>query len=318
MNYLITGANGFIGKALIRRLSINESNSIKKIIRNNEKKNDNDTIVCDLSTSDLPESCLKNVDTIFHLAAIAHDTNMNKSSEKEYLKINHELTISLAKKAALNGVKQFIFLSSVKAGGISKNLKIHSEENQFTPNTIYGISKRNAEIDLLKLSKTINMKIKIIRSALVYGKNMKNNLNTMVVGIKNGWFPPIPNNNNNRSLVSINNLIDLALLFEKNQKLNSQILIATDKESYSTRYLYNQIYFSINKKYDNRSIPLLFFKIASKLGNLLNFFNKFPFTSFHYNKLFECENYTSNKASILLGYNPKEDFTSYLHSNPIK
>ena len=98
----------------------------------------------------------------------------------------------MARLAVKNDVKQFIFTSSVKAGGKAASKKCINESDQSEPEAGYGKSKRVAELELLKIGKASGMHVAIIRTSLVYGPNVKGNLKLMLAGIKKGWFPTLP------------------------------------------------------------------------------------------------------------------------------
>ena len=77
--------------------------------------------------------------------------------------------------------------------------------------------------------------VSILRPALVYGVKMKGNLAIMLNGIKSGWFPPLPETYNKRSMICINDLIDAILLIASDGRTNGRIYIATDGHQYSSR-----------------------------------------------------------------------------------
>ena len=144
MSVLITGATGFIGKRLLKAVD----EKIKILSRN--KNSEYETIICDLGQNKIPANSLDGVETIFHLAGIAHNTDGNDKNVENYQKVNVNATIDLANLAVKNSVKRFIFVSSIKAGGSLKCGKVINENFVKTPEEAYGRSKRLAEIELLK------------------------------------------------------------------------------------------------------------------------------------------------------------------------
>ena len=186
---LITGANGFVGKYLVNKLD-------KKLLIGVSRKRIidlNENVICDFETNNIDPKVLEGVDTVFHLAGIAHDLRESSETLIKYRLVNIDATKKLAETSVNSGVKNFIFLSSIRA---SKN-QVHEIGNN------YGVSKRCAEKALLKISKNTNMKIAIIRSPLIYGPKSKGNLNVMFNAIKKGWFPPLPKGKGRHIMIHI-------------------------------------------------------------------------------------------------------------------
>ena len=308
MKALVTGGSGFIGSTLVKALS----KSGYELILLSRKKNINyDTITCNLGTDKIPESAFEDVDIVFHLAGYTHDLVNSPNKDKLYFDVNVKATIELIKLAINKGAKKFIYLSSVKAGGIVDQNKCISEKDQGVPNDIYGITKRTAEVEILKLSQASDISVSIIRPALVYGDEMKGNLADMQKKIKSGLFPPLPKTNNKRSMVSVVDLVDAILLIELKQDLKDDLFIVTDGCNYSTRDIYNILCSVSGISAFKWECPNIFFSILAYLGD---FFKFIPFNSHKYKKLFGSESYSSEKLT-LLGFVPKYNFSSYLNRN---
>ena len=165
MKALVTGATGFIGSQLIKTLE-NNGYSLRIISRKNNS--DYDTVICDLGNDQIPESALDSIDIVFHLAGYSHDLASNPIKDKIYHDLNVKATVDLIKIAAKKRVRKFIYISSVKAGGIVDKSKCMTENDQGTPNDIYGATKREAEIEILRIGKSHDIDVSIIRPALVY------------------------------------------------------------------------------------------------------------------------------------------------------
>ena len=132
---LITGATGFVGCKLIKLLE----NYVYKIkVLSRQQHPDYKTIVCDLAQEKIPNSVILSVDTIFHLAGLAHDQRDTSKVEHLYRSINVNSTFQLAKLAAQKGVQRFVFISSVKAGGGAIVGRCMTEEDQGQPEGIDG------------------------------------------------------------------------------------------------------------------------------------------------------------------------------------
>ena len=251
MNVLVSGATGFIGSRLVSYL---RSNSYRPRLIS-RSSGSNDTIKCDLQTETLPKNAMQDVETVFHLAGFTHDTRDPNKIKNHYHNLNVVATVKLASLAVKSNVKKFVFLSSVKAGGNSQIDKCLTEDDLSLPEGIYGETKREAELRLLEIARETNMEVIIIRSALVYGPNMKGNLKLMSNGIKKGWFPPLPEIGNRRSMIHVDDLVRAIILTTQHNCDDGEIFIATDGISYSSRDIYNSICKAHGKSIPKWSIP---------------------------------------------------------------
>ena len=258
--YLVTGATGFIGKRLISLLKTTEC-EIRIISR--YAQNNFETYICDFESESIPERALESVDTVFHLAGYAHDTRGDSKVEGAYQKINVDTTIELAKIAIDKGVKRFIFVSSVKAGSLDTVRISSSEKKENMPEGFYGKSKRAAELKLLEMGESSGMHISIVRPALVYGPGVKGNLRKMISGIKNGWFPPLPQTNNCRSMIHVDDLIRAMLFVANDYHTNGEIYIATDGMSYTSREIYEVMCMLADKSIPKWVVPKVLFKMIT-------------------------------------------------------
>ena len=304
MKVLLTGATGFIGSALTKELE-SKGYSIRIVSRNNSR--DYDTVICNLGVEKIPESAFDSVDIVFHLAGYTHDLENNKNRDAIYQKLNVKATIDLIKAASKQRVRKFIFISSVKAGGINQQAVDMSEDDQLEPSDIYGKTKRKAEISILSIGKEYGIDVSIVRPALVYGVNMKGNLASMFDSVKNGWFPPLPQTYNSRSMISVIDLVTAIILITENKKTDQNIYIATDGYNYSSRDIFDAMCIVNGKKIPNWEVPYLIFLMLARTGDIFKFL---PFNSHKCQKLFGSEGYSSEKLHKL-GFLPKYSFTSY-------
>ena len=289
-NILISGATGFIGERLVGAVDAN----IRVLSR--KKQSNYETVVCDLKSEVIPNNALDGVDTVFHLAGFAHDLSDATKIQNIYQKVNVDATIRLAKLAVKSNVNRFIFVSSVKAGGGSNFGVCVSEKDQGDPEGIYGKTKREAELKLLKIGKESDMHVSIIRPSLVYGPNVKGNLQLMLSGIKKGWFPPLPETGNKRSMIHVDDLVRAILLVADDDRANGEIFIATDGTPHSSRYIYNAMCSALDKSIPKWSVPKILFDMAS----LVN-----PRIKYKLNKLLGDECYSSAKLEAL-GFKAKK------------
>jgi len=288
-NFFITGATGFIGKHLIKAIDGN----IKILSRSPLK--DYESVICELGVELIPKDALNNIQTIIHLAGVAHNKFNDKNTDL-YYKVNIDATIELANLAVKSGVKNFVFISSVKAGGRSFDGSRVNEQDHFEPEGIYGKTKREAELRLLEISKISGMNITIIRPSLVCGPNVKGNLKKMFQGIKSGWFPPLPETNNKKSIIHVDDLVQAILLVLKDNRTNGEIYIATDDVSYSSRNIYTIMCKLAGKPIPKWTVPKLFFDILGLFS---------PNIKYKVDKLLGDEYYSSGKLKKL-GFRPQK------------
>ena len=284
---LLTGSTGFIGCRLLKLL---ESSKCEIRLLSRQPHSDYETIVCDLGKKQVPDSALVSIDTVFHLAGYAHDLRDATSVENRYQAINVEATVQLAKLAAQHGVKHFIFVSSVKAGGSAIACRCMTEEHQGEPEEIYGRTKREAELKLLEIGRQSDIHITIVRPSLVYGPGVKGNLRMMLSGIEKGWFPPLPEVENRRSMIHVDDLVRALLLVAEDERANGEIFIATDGLPHSSREIYKAICQAVGKTVPGWSVPKFLFDWLSLLS---------PRIRYKVDKLLGDEYYSSEKLEEL-------------------
>jgi nucleoside-diphosphate-sugar epimerase len=237
---LITGTNSFVGTNIRKYSKYTEIEEISLFDKNPE------------------DIDFTGYDVVIHLVAIVHQTI--KISEVEYFKINRDLCIEVAKFAKKAGVKQFVFLSTVKVyGKFIKGYSFWNEKSQCFPDDAYGKSKYAAEIALKELNDS-NFTVSIVRTPLVYGEGVKANMLSILKLIKKFHFLPFKNVNNRRSFTSAENLV--AFIDRIIEKRASGIFIAMDKDAISTSELVLMISDTLGKKVRLFKMPELFVKIG--------------------------------------------------------
>lgn len=177
-----------------------------------------DTI--DMKGEDWRQSDFSRYDSVFHVAGLAHADvgKVTEEQKKLYYKVNTELAVECAKKAREDGVKQFIFMSSMivygESGGIGKP-KMITGNTPLSPANFYGDSKVKAEEGLQKLE-TENFKIVILRPPMIYGKGSKGNY--PLLAKMAGRLPVFPKVANERSMLYIGNLCKFVSLMIRNEE----------------------------------------------------------------------------------------------------
>lgn len=294
---LLTGSNGFIGQVLSQKLQSLAIN-VNHLVRNNAVDMPN-KILLNLTENWSINPC-KNVDTVFHLAAKAHALSELSQDRFDYEQINTQATRQLLEAAQQAGVKRFIFFSSVKAIGESEF--IQNETSELMAKTAYGQSKYAAEQLVLKGDYVPHAVV--IRPCMVYGHSKKGNLPKMINAIADGFFPPLPEVNNHRSMVHVDDVVQAALLAATKPNATGQIYIVSDGQHYSSRQLYELICQALNKPVARFNIPLMVLTVLAKLGDLIGkiLSRRFIFDSDVKQKLLGSAYYSSAKIETELGF----------------
>ena len=288
----VTGGSGFIGQRLVKALK-RSGNEIRFLSR---KRQFEDTIVCDLQSDFIPDDALDGIDTVFHLAGFSDDMRDASEIADLYYKVNVNATVRLANLAVKSGVKRFVFVSSVKAGGLLIPGRCVNEGDQSEPEGVYGQTKHEAELRLLEIGKESGMHVSIIRPSLVYGPNIKGNLKLMLSGVERSWFPPLPETGNRRSMIHVDDLVQAILLVAEDKRANGEIFIATDGTPYSSRELYDVMRGLTGKSIPKWSVPKVLFDVVSLVS---------PRIKYTLNKLLGDECYSSAKLEAL-GFKAKK------------
>jgi len=250
---LVTGANGFIGHNLYKNL-IKLNYSVKGTARNF----DTVLINCDtkyISVGNIDsktnwDHALEGVDCVIHCAGKAHV--INKKDELDiYRVINKDGTKHLAEQAVKAKVKRLIFLSSVKVNGESTgnfdDPIIFTNDDTPNPKDNYAISKFEAEQALWEIASKTNLEIVIVRLPLVYGKEVKGNLKRLIKLIKSKIPLPFADIKNKRSLIGIDNLVDVLARCIEHPKAAGKTFLVSDGEDLSTTELINIIASELNR-----------------------------------------------------------------------
>lgn len=256
---LVTGANGFVGSAVMKGLvslsSIEPIAAVRSV-----KLGANETYgfqaVGDISATTDWSEALVDVDVVIHTAARAHVMRDEVDDPlAEYRKVNVDGTISLARQAAETGVRRFIFISSIKVNGEETPLdKPFTADGPESPEDVYGISKMEAEYALKRLASETGMEVVIIRPPLVYGPGVKGNFASLLRLVEKGLPLPLGAIYNKRSLVALDNLVDLIIICVEHPAAANQVFLAGDDEDVSTTELLRSVAKVMGKS--SRLIPV--------------------------------------------------------------
>jgi len=257
MKLLVTGASGFVGKHLCQALATSEVEVVAISRRNITPSYSNISFIKKtLDSSKAWGNDWKGVDVVIHLAGRAHVMQeASKDPYKAYAAINVGVTKQLAEEAARQGVKRFVFLSSVKVNGESTISKPFTEEDKPQPEDDYGKTKYEAEEVLRVVANETNMEVVIIRPPLIYGVGVKANFKNLIKLCQMDIPLPFGAIKNKRSLVYIGNLINFIQVCIKHPHAANQTFLISDGDDISTTVLIKMIKKASNKKNCLISIP---------------------------------------------------------------
>ena len=267
---LVTGSTGFIGRALLARLAT-ENLHIRATVRNNTESTFN-KIAQVIDVGDLTPSldwrlALEGVDVVVHLASRVHImSDQAKDPPAEYRRINVDASLNLAYQAAEAGVKRFIYLSSIKVNGeFTLPGDIFSADDIPLPQDAYGVSKHQAEMGLRVIASETGMEVVIIRPPLVYGPGVKANFLSMMRWLSRSIPLPLGAINNLRSLVALDNLVDLIVRCIDHPGAANQIFLVSDGEDISITSLLHRMGKALGKPARLIPVPISWLHIFGKL-----------------------------------------------------
>lgn len=184
----VSGLSGFVGKRLL------EYNRHRFVI-----------VPLELRRKKIVDLDLSGIDAIVHLAGKAHQ--MQPIDDKIYFDVNYELTKQLAQRAQEQGVPHFVYISSTKVYGDDVKMVL-DEKSPCTPTDAYGESKWKAEQYLQSVNSS-SFVTAIVRPPLVYGPEVKGNMIKLLELAAKNYPLPFGNIGNERSMVFVDNLIEL-------------------------------------------------------------------------------------------------------------
>jgi len=301
MKMLITGATGFVGKAVCfesHDAGYEVIVAVRECTQVFSEKIEQFKIV-DLSQEINWRNALQGVDIVIHVAARAHVMNdVAIEPLAGFRKVNTLATLCLARQAAESGVKRFVFISSIKVNGEMTLVDQPFKPNDnHIPTDPYGLSKYEAEQGLLTIAKETGMEVVIIRPPLVYGPGVKANFSSMIKWMNKGIPLPFGAIHNKRSLVALDNLVSFIIYcadYTKTPQAANQVFLISDGEDVSTTELLQKVAKAFGKKSLLLPVPVNLMTLAAKLlgkGDIAN-------------RLFGSLQVDSSKARELLGWEP--------------
>jgi UDP-glucose 4-epimerase len=269
---LVTGAAGFVGRALTTRLASPFQVRAAMHTTPHEWPHSNLTVVHGktLSSEEDWSAVLDGVGTVVHCAARVHVMRESGGdTSAAYRRINVQGTLHLARQAIAAGVRRFIFLSSIKVNGeCTWPGQPFTADQTPAPSDPYGISKMEAELGLRALARDSGLEAVIVRSPLVYGPGVKANFLTLMRWLARGWPLPLGAlTRNRRSLVALDNLIDLLVTCIDHPAAANRTFLVSDGEDLSTADLLERLGLALGRPARLVSVPVGWLDVvATALG----------------------------------------------------
>lgn len=245
-NILVTGANGFVGAAMVQRLVADGRHSVTAAVRgaihpmpSHAAIHRNMALAADTDW----HPALAGQHGVVHAAARVHVMHEALHDPlAAYRQVNVQGTLRLARQAAAAGVKRFVFVSSIKVNGESTLEGMpFTEESIPAPVDAYGLSKQEAEVGLRQIEVETGMDVVIIRPPLVYGPRVRANFRALLQTIAKGRPLPLASIHNQRSLVALDNLTDFILTCLHSPAAAGQTFLVSDGQDLSTPELARRI-----------------------------------------------------------------------------
>lgn len=244
MKVLLTGSTGFLGVALARAVFERRVGTLRLALRPGQQTpaglQAQVTALADLAGDLDWHALVGDCDAVIHAAGRAHVAAADP--DDLFLHVNTRPTLALAQAAAEAGVRRFVFISSVKVHGESTpEGQAFTEDSPLRPLDAYGRSKARAEEGLWKIAQATRMQVSIVRPPLMYGPGVRANFRALVRAVNSGLPLPLGAIRNRRSLLALDNAVDLVLTCLQHPAAAQQAFLGSDGHDLSTAELVREI-----------------------------------------------------------------------------
>ena len=268
MRVLVTGAGGFVGNYVCRRLRQDQHEVWAAVRRaGSAPVETREFVVGDLGDDVNWSAALDGVEAVIHLAARVHVMKeVSGDPLTEFRRINVAGSLNLAKSAQRHGVGRFVYMSSIKVNGERTASEPFDASSMPAPSGPYGLSKWEAEEGLAELSSEGEMKVISVRCPMVYGPGVGGNMARLMRWAGKGYPVPLGAVHNKRTLISVHNLADVLAACACEEGLTSGLVLAGDEHSPSTSELFRQLASAMGRPAHLLSVPASWISAVGKLA----------------------------------------------------
>lgn len=267
MRVLVTGATGLVGHYLLARLLQDGHQTIGAVRSNPEP---HQILVGEINAKTDWKHAVSNCDVVVHAAARVHQMRDDAiDSLAEFRRVNATGTLCLAHQAAAAGVKRLVFISTIKVNGDFTEVgQPFTADDAPAPNDPYAVSKHEAEQLLHQIAAETGMEVVIIRPPLVYGPGVKANFESMMRWLSHGVPLPLATvTENRRSLVALENLVDLIVTCLNHPAAANQTFLVSDGEDLSTAELLKRMGCALGRPARLFYVPTELLKLGAAMVN---------------------------------------------------
>lgn len=314
---LVTGATGFIGRRLVETL-LARGAVVSALTRSPErapaewKMRGVRVLAADLLDAASVRGVCDDAEVVFHLAS--HPESAGATTDDAG---HHDLSVTgtqtLLREAQGSGVRRVVYASSVKAMG-EVTQSCLDESAQARPISLYGKAKLVAEVLMHEAGKVSGTETCSLRLPMVYGSNPAGSIMRMLAAIDRGWFPPLPENGNRRSMVHVDDAVQALMLAADSTAAAGNVYLVTDNQVYSTRQIYDAVCRALGKPIPRFNVPSWCISLAAFAGDLVRLTTgaNVPLTRATVSKLQSSAWYSADKIRHELGYQPVHTLYSAL------
>jgi nucleoside-diphosphate-sugar epimerase len=264
---LVTGAGGFIGRALCRELAgagisvVAASRSRDRVPDEAESRD-----IGDIAPETDWGPALAGVEAVVHLAARVHVMRDRAGERAAYRRVNTDGTRRLAVQAAAAGVTRFVYLSTAKVNGEQTGATCFRESDPPAPEGPYAVSKWEAEQALHEIAAQSGMELVVLRPPLVYGPGVKGNFLALMRGIDRGWPLPLGAIANRRSFIYVGSLVDAVHCCLTHAAAAGTTYLVRDGEDISTPELVRRLAAALGKRARLVPVPVPVLRLAWRIA----------------------------------------------------
>ena len=267
MHVLVTGASGFVGRALCTE-ALARGLAIGGVVRRicELPAGVKQQILKDFDDCNGLQSGLSGVTTVIHAAARVHVMKEGSADPlADFRRVNVQGTLNVARQAAAVGVRRFVFISSIGVNGAETAKGGFKACDEAAPHSPYAVSKHEAELQLLAVGAETGLEIVIIRPPLVYGPGAPGNFGALMRWLSRGIPLPLGAIHNQRSLVALDNLVDLLLTCIDHPAAANQTFLVSDGEDLSTTDLLRRMGRALGKPARLLPVPPVLLRAGAAL-----------------------------------------------------